>query len=48
MNLEFGVDRYRLLYIKAINNRDLRIAQETVVNYLVITYIGNKSGKEYI
>ena len=34
INLEFGINRYILLYIKKINNKTYSIAQGTIFNML--------------
>ena len=47
INQELGINRYTLLYIKQINNNFLFIAQGTIV-YLVVTYNGKESEKQYI
>ena len=45
---EFGINRNTLLYIKQINNKDLLYSPGNYVQYLVITYNGKESEKEYI
>ena len=46
--MEFGISRYKLLYIGQINNKVLLYSTENYIHYLVITYIGKESEKEYI
>ena len=46
--MEFVINRYRLLYIKQINNKDLLYSIRNYIQYLVITYNGKESEKEYI
>ena len=48
INQEFGINRYTLLYIKKINNKDLLYNTGNSIQYLVITYNGKESEKEYI
>ena len=43
INWEFGSDRYILLYIKQINNKDLLYSTGNYIQYLVITYNGKES-----
>ena len=45
---EFGINRYTLLYIKQANNKDVLYSTENYTQYLVITYNGKESEKEYI
>ena len=47
---ELGVwiNRYTLLYIKQINNKDLLYSTGTYTQYLVITYNGKESEKEHV
>ena len=47
-NWEFGMNRYTLLYIKQINNKDLLYSTGNYSQYLVIMYNGKESEKEYI
>ena len=42
--LEFEISRYRLLYIKQINNKVLLYSTGNCSQYLIITY----NGKEYV
>ena len=46
INLEFGINRYTILYIKEIN-KDLLFNTGNYIQYLVITYNG-KDLKKYI
>ena len=48
MDSEFGISRCKLLYIKEINNKDLLYSTGNNTQYLVITYNGKESKKEYI
>ena len=48
INQEFGINRYTLIYIKQINNKDLLYSTRNHIQYLVITYNGKESEKEYI
>ena len=48
INEEIGINRYTLRYIKQINNRDLLHSTGNSTQYLVITYDGKESEKEYI
>jgi len=45
---EMGTKRYILLHIKQITNKDLLYSPENYVQYLIITYSGKESEKEYI
>ena len=47
INQEFGINIYILLYIKWINNKDLLYSTGNYTQYLIITYNGNESEKEY-
>ena len=47
INQELGMNRYRLLYTKQINN-DLLHSTGDYIQHLVITYNGKESEKEYI
>ena len=40
------INRYTLLYIKYINNKDLPYSPGNCIQYLVITYNGKESEKE--
>ena len=46
INWEFGVNRYVLLYIKWINNKDLLYSIGNYVRYLLITYYGEEYEKD--
>ena len=48
MNWEFRINRYTLLYIKYIDNKDLLYSTGNYFQYLVIIYNGKESEKEYI
>ena len=49
INWEFGINRYTLvLYIKQINYKDLLYSTGNYIQYLIITYNGKESEKEYI
>ena len=48
INQEFGINRYTLLHIKQINNKDLLYSTGNYIQYLAITYNGKESEKEYI
>ena len=45
---EFGIKIYTLLYIKQITNKDLLYNTGNYTQYLVVTYNGKESKKEYI
>ena len=47
-NQEFGINRYTLLYIKQVNNNELRYSTGNYTQYLVITYNGKESENIYI
>ena len=40
--------RYKLLHVKEISNKDLLYSTGTSTQYLIITYNGKESEKEYI
>ena len=42
------INRYTLLYIKKMNNKDLLYSTGNYIQYLVITYMGKESEKEWI
>ena len=46
--MESEINRYTLLYIKEINNKDLLYSTGNYMQYLVITYNAKESEKEYI
>ena len=48
INQEFGINIYALLYIKQVTKKDLLYSTENYTQYLVLTYNGQKSKKEYI
>ena len=48
INLEFEINKYTLLYIKQINNKDLLYRTGNYTQYLVITHNGKESEKEQI
>ena len=48
INQEFGFGRYTVLYIKQIKNKVLLYSTGNYIQYLVITYYGKESEKEYI
>ena len=47
-NKEFGVSKYKLLYMKQINNKVLLYSTGNYSQYLVIIYNGKESEKECI
>ena len=48
INQEFGINRYTLLSTKQINNKVLLYSTGNYIQYLVITYNGKESRKEYM
>ena len=46
INQEVGINRYTLLYIEQINNKDLLYSTGNYTQYFVITYKGKESEKE--
>ena len=46
--LEFGINKYTLLYVKQTINKDLLYSTGNYIQYLVITYNGKESEKEQI
>ena len=48
INQELGINRYTPLYIKQITNKDLLYSTGNYIQYLVKTYKGKESEKEYI
>ena len=42
INQEFGINKYMLLYLKSINNKDLLSNTGDYIQYLVITYNGKE------
>ena len=47
LNLEFGINRHTLLYVKQISNKVLLYSTGNYIQYLVITYNGKEPVKEY-
>ena len=47
INYKVGINRYTLLYIKYINNKDLLYSTGNYIQWLAITYNGKESEKEY-
>ena len=48
INQEVGINRYTLLYIKQITNKDLLYRSGNYPQYFIITYKGKESEKQYI
>ena len=48
INYKFWTNRYILLYIIEINNKDLLYSTGNYIQYFVITYNGKESEKVYI
>ena len=48
MEWEFGVSRCKLVYTEWIKNKVLLYSTGNYVQYLVITYNGKESEKEYV
>jgi len=48
MDWEFGVSRYKLLYIGWINNKALLYSTGNYIQYLLINHNGNEYKKEYV
>ena len=48
INLEFGINRYTLLYTKQINKKDPLYSTGNYIQYLVIPYNGKESEKGQI
>ena len=46
--MEAGINRYTLLYIKRVNNKDLLYSTGNNNQHLVIIYNGKESEKEYV
>ena len=46
--LGFWINRYGPLYVKQINNKDLLYSTGNYIQYLIVTYSGKESEKEYI
>ena len=48
INQEFGINRYALLYIKWITNKDLLYSTGNYTQYFVIACKGKESENEYM
>ena len=48
INQEFGISRYKLRYIKQINNKVLLYSTGNYIQYSVITYMGKESENGWI
>ena len=48
INQEFGMNVDTLIYIKQITNKDLLYSTGNSIQYIIITYNGKDSEKEYI
>ena len=48
INQEAGINRYTILYIKQIINKDLLYSPRKSTQYSVTTYMGKESEKEWI
>ena len=48
INQEFGISRYKLLYIKQINNNVLLYSTRNSTQYSVMTYMGKESKTEWL
>ena len=48
INWESGINRYTLLYVKQITNKDLLYSTGNYIQYPIVTYNGKSSKKEYI
>ena len=48
INQEFGINIYTLPFIKQVNNKDVLYNTGNYIQYLIITYNGKESEKEYI
>ena len=48
VNSEFGISRYKVLYIKQINNKVLLYSTGNYIQYPVINHSGKEYEKEYI
>ena len=42
---EYGINRYTLLYIKQVNNRNILYSARNYIQYLLVTCNGNVSEK---
>ena len=45
---KFGINRYTLLYIKHVNNKDLLYNTGNNIQYLIITYNGKQAEEKNI
>ena len=45
---QYGINRYKLLYIKQISKKDLLCSKGNYIQYLVITYGGKYSEKKKV
>ena len=48
INWEIGIDRYTLLYIKQVTNKDLPYSTGKSTQYSVMTYMRKESKEEWI
>ena len=48
MKQDLGINKYTLLYVKQVNGKNLLYSTGNYIQYLVITYNGKESVKEYI
>ena len=48
INWETEVDKYTLLYIKQITNKDLLYSTENTSQYSLMAYMGKESKKDWI
>ena len=48
INQEFWINRYTVLYIKQINNKDLLQSTGNSTQYPVMTFMGKESKKEWV
>ena len=48
INWEFGINRYKILYIKYITNKVLLYSPGNCIQYPVINHDGKEYEKEYI
>ena len=46
INQEDSINRFTLLHIKQLNNKDLLYSTRDYIQYLIITYMGKGSEKE--
>ena len=47
-NWEIRINRYTLLYVKQVTNKDLLYSTGNSTQYSVMTYVGKESKKEWI